>query len=138
MELAGARQLEAELKSQLATAAAEAQKSAQGWATVKQSHEGEARSLTAGEQSAGVMTTTTLRCQLSGLHCSGSGCHDNKCRDFGFRSLIPIPEVLSQVGDLEGSLKEERMATKKYRGQVQQLEEELSEARGEKEAAEKV
>lgn len=40
MELTGCRQREAELKTQLASAVAESQKSAESWSSLKQNHDG--------------------------------------------------------------------------------------------------
>ena len=51
---------------------------------------------------------------------------------------FPTPETTSQVAVLNIGLQEEKTSGKKLRGQVQQLEEELGEARGEKEVLEKV
>ena len=47
-------------------------------------------------------------------------------------------EVSSQTGSLAGDLKEEKATVKKLKGDVQQLEEELAEAKAEREATEKV
>ena len=47
-------------------------------------------------------------------------------------------EVSSQTGSLAGDLKEEKATVKKLKGDIQQLEEELAEAKAEREATEKV
>ena len=44
----------------------------------------------------------------------------------------------SQTGSLAGDLKEEKATVKKLKGDIQQLEEELAEAKAEREATEKV
>ena len=48
------------------------------------------------------------------------------------------PEVSSQTGSLTADLKEEKGTVKKLKGDIQQLEEELAEAKAEREATEKV
>ena len=50
----------------------------------------------------------------------------------------PTAETTSQLAQLSSSLQDEKASGKKMRGQVEQLEEELGEARGEKEGLEKV
>ena len=53
-------------------------------------------------------------------------------------SSLSFPESTNQLALLNVSIQEERASGKKLRGQVQQLEEELGEVKGEKEGLEKV